>query len=174
MLLRQNTMESSLFPFFLFTQLWIYQQILQAYQKVYPQSTLFHCFFCYTLVKIAVTFPLDYCNNLLTTLLAYAFVLTQTIVHTTIWVIAFKKSVSYVTPLLQGLTQNKSQRFYNDLAPPPPVSHPLCSFNTSSSPTSAMHWVSPLPGMIFLQLTPALTLSLPLSLSLSVCVSLFL
>ena len=97
------------------------------------------------LVKIAVIFPLDYCSHLLTLFFAYGFVLIKSIVHTTIWVIVFKKKTAM--SLLSSkpsngpiLLKNKRQRLYNDLALPPPVcllsliTDPFSSLNNSTLP----------------------------------------
>lgn len=138
-LLKQNTLEASLFLsfFFSFSQLWIYQQYISTIQLLFTISL------ATVLVKIAVIFPQDYCSNLLTILFVHGFVLIKSVFHTTIWAIVFKKKAAMPCPSSKS---SKMVPFYSKIkarglqwsgpttSHSLPVTAPFCFLNNSTLP----------------------------------------
>ena len=126
MLLRENTMEASFFHFsLLHPTVTLSANPAGLSPKIYPQTSPA---FDYTAGQNCCHFPLHYYIHLLTTLFAYAFVLTKSMVHTVIWVIILKTktaisllswvAIAFSCPILLKI---KIQRPYNDLALLSPV-----------------------------------------------------
>lgn len=143
MLLRENTMEASFFHFsLLHPTVTLSANPAGLSPKIYSQTSPA---FDYTAGQNCCHFPLHYYIHLLTTLFAYAFVLTKSMVHTVIWVIILKTktaisllswvAIAFSCPILLKI---KIQRPYNDLALLSPVyllsliTSPFCSLNNST------------------------------------------
>lgn len=111
MLLRENTVEASVFHFFLLhPTVTLSANPAGLSPKIDPQTSPV---FDYTAGQNCCHFPLHYYTHLLTTLFAYDFVLIKSVVHTVIWVIILKTKLYHSSlpnpPIVPSFLKLKSR-----------------------------------------------------------------